>query len=180
MSISSNIFRTFGFASQRSFLRKTNKHSAMMTFFAPNIQVLGIHHHLKPNFGHGYLLHLHDIQAGSPATFVCIDEFTKCTEFTKTPGAEDAAKLITHPNYHEVQKYNSFYVQTWHKHQLKSSNLENKYKSVYFSKRRDLNRLEITSDSVYSLRVQFQGQFRDFLFPFIMRIHPEADQTGIK
>ena len=41
-------------------------------------------------------------------------------------------------------------------------------------------RLEITSDSVYSLRVQFQGQFRDFLFPFIMRIHPEADQTGIK
>ena len=38
-------------------------------------------------------------------------------------------------------------------------------------------RLEITSDSVYSLRVQFQGQFRDFLFPFIMRIRPEADQT---
>ena len=40
-----------------------------------------------------------------------------------------------------------------------------------------LNRLEITSDSVYSLRVQFQGQFRDFLFLFIMRIRPEADQT---
>ena len=38
-------------------------------------------------------------------------------------------------------------------------------------------RLEITLDSVYSLRVQFQGQFREFLFPFIMRIHPEADQT---
>ena len=43
-----------------------------------------------------------------------------------------------------------------------------------------VNRLEITSDSVYSLRVQFQGQFRDFLFPFIMRIRLEADQTGIK
>ena len=38
-------------------------------------------------------------------------------------------------------------------------------------------RLEITSDSVYSLGVQFQGLFRDFLFPFIIRIHPEADQT---
>ena len=43
---------------------------------------------------------------------------------------------------------------------------------------REINhRLEITSDSVYSLRVQFQGQFRDFLFPFIMCIRPAADQT---
>ena len=40
-----------------------------------------------------------------------------------------------------------------------------------------ISRLEITSESVYSLRVQFQGQFRDFLFLFIIRIRPEADQT---
>ena len=38
-------------------------------------------------------------------------------------------------------------------------------------------RLEITSESVYSLRVQFQGQFTDFLFPSIVRIRPEVDQT---
>ena len=45
------------------------------------------------------------------------------------------------------------------------------------SNEQENHRLEITSDSVNSLRVQFQGQFRDFLFPFIMRIHPKADQT---
>ena len=48
---------------------------------------------------------------------------------------------------------------------------------VWYLSETKLIRLEITSDSVYSLRFQFRGQFRDFLFPFIMRIHPEANQT---